>query len=235
MALFILLLAFAAIDLPDLIRKVSESEKRFRQARDHYTYRQTFEFFEDGGGTYQVVTDVTFTPDGKRIEKTVRGPVNTLKKIRLTEEDFRDLVQVQPFVLEPEDLWNYETAYVGEQVLAGIPAHIVRVRPRQIFAEQRLFEGVIWVSKDGLRIIQTEGKAVPDIVRKGQENLFPHFTTVRERVRDPGGEEHWFPVLTHANDVLRFKTGPQRIRFTIRYDQYQRFGSEVNIRFHDSQ
>lgn len=231
--LFACLLAFPFLcaqqppDLDALIRRVAENEKKFREARDHYTYRQTFQFVEEGGGSYIVVSDITFTPEGKRFEKGLKSPVETLKKIRLTAEDFRDLVEVQPFVLEPEDLWNYEVKYVAEQTIAGLPAHVLRIRPRQIFAGQRLFDGTIWVSKDGLHIIQAEGQAVPNIVRKGQENLFPHFTTVRESVDG----RHWFPVMTYADDVLQFRSGPVRVRFTIKYEQYKRFTTDAKIIF----
>ncbi len=214
-------------DVTELSRKVAENEKRFRIARDHYTYRQTFQFTEEGGGSYQAVTDVTFTPEGKRLEKPLKKPSSSLKKILLTEEDFRDLVEVQPFVLDPEDLWNYEISYVAEQTLAGMAVHVLRIKPRQIFDTQRLFSGTIWVSKDGLQVLQAEGRAVPDLVRKGRENLFPNFTTVRERVDGA----HWFPVLTYADDVLPFRSGPIRVRFTIKYENYQRFGADVKIQY----
>lgn len=215
------------LDVQDLIRRVAENEKQFRAARDHYTYRQTFHFMEEGGGFYLAVTDVTFTPEGKRLEKSLKKPVNTLQRIRLTEEDFRDLVEVQPFVLDPEDLWNYEVSYVAEQLLAGISTHVLRIRPRQIFDTQRLFDGAIWVSKEGRQIIQAEGRAVPNVVRKGRENLFPNFTTVRQRIDGA----HWFPVMTYADDVLPFRTGPVRVRFTIKYEEYKRFGADLKIRY----
>jgi len=60
-----------------------------------------------------------------------------------------------------------------------------------------------------------------------QENLFPRFTTVRR----PIDAQHWFPVFTYANDTLAFRTGPQRIRLTIRYSNYKRFGSDTSITF----
>ena len=222
--------AVRGAELAGIVRRVAGNEMKLRLARDNYTYRQTFEF-NDGAGVYLAVTDVTFTPEGKRIEKPVRRPVDTLRRIKLTEEDFRDLVQVQPFVLDPEDLWNYEVTYMAEQAVAGLPALMLRVRPRQVLATQRLFDGVIWVSKDSLQVLQTEGKAVPNIYRKGQENLFPHFTTIRARVTGPDGTEHWFPSLTYADDVLPFKTGPQRVRFTIRFEEYKRFSADSSVTY----
>lgn len=222
-------LLFGTPDARTLARQVAEREQKCRAERDRYTYRQSFEFTEEGGGGYFAVNDITFTPDGKRIEQVVKKPIDSLKKIRLTEEDFRDLVQVQPLLLEPEDLWNYDVSYGGEQVVAATPAHMLRIKPRQIFEGQRLFDGTVWVSKKTLQIIQAEGKAVPNIFRKGQENLFPYFTTVREAVAGAGG--CWFPVLTWANDVLPFRNGPQRVRFTIKYEKYQRFSADVKIEY----
>ena len=217
----------AWFDLNAIVKRVAQNERSFRLARDHYTYRQTFEFIEEGGGTYFAVTDVTFTPEGKRIEVPVKKPVDTLRRIKLTEEDFRDLAEVQPFVLDPEDLWNYDIDYVAEQELAGARTVMLRVRPRQVFATQRLFDGTVWVSKDGMHVIQAEGKAVPEIRRKKEENLFPHFTTIRESVDG----QHWFPVLTYADDTLPFRGGPVRVRFTIKYENYKRFETDVKIEF----
>ena len=211
----------------ELIRRAAENEKKCREARDHYTYRQTFEFTEYGGGSYVAVTDVTFTPEGKRIETPVRKPINTLSKLRMTEEDLRDLTEVQPLLLEPEDLWNYEVTYVEEAELNGIRTHVLRVRPRQIFDTQRLFDGIIWVTAEGLEIIQAEGKAVPDLVKNGRENLFARFTTFRQRIDGV----HWFPARTVADDVLQFRTGPVRVHFVIKYENYKRFGADIRIEY----
>jgi hypothetical protein len=43
--------------------------------------------------------------------------------------------------------------------------------------------------------------------------------------------DHWFPVTTWADDSLYFRTGPQRIRLTIRYSNYKKFGAESSITF----
>ena len=58
----------------------------------------------------------------------------------------------------------------------------------------------------------------------GKENLFPAFTTLREKIG-----EHWFPLSTHADDTLDFSTGPIRIKMTIRYRDYKRFGAESKL------
>jgi hypothetical protein len=219
--------AYSPAELKQLIARVAAGERDFRAARDHYTYRQTFEFVEEGGGMYRAVTDVTFTPEGKRLEKPLRKPINTLKRIQLTEEDFRDLAGIQPFVLEPEDLWNYEVAYVDEQLLRGMPTLVLRISPRQTFEGQRLFDGFIWVSKEELQVVQVEGQAVPNIIHNGKENLFPRFTTIRAKIDG----KHWFPVETRSDDQLQFRTGPVRVHFSIKYENYKRFQAESRIQY----
>ena len=68
---------------------------------------------------------------------------------------------------------------------------------------------------------------MPQIVTTKSENLFPHFTTIRQKVDG----QYRFPVTTYANDTLYFRTGPQRIRLMIRYSEYKRFGSDSKITF----
>ena len=71
-------------------------------------------------------------------------------------------------------------------------------------------------------------QAVPETRSKTQqENLFPRFSTIWA----PVGGEYWFPVHTYADDTLDFRVGPQRIRLTIRYTDYKRFGAETTIEF----
>jgi len=108
-----------------------------------------------------------------------------------------------------------------------VDCYVLQVRPRQILAGQRLFDGLLWVKQDDFAIVRSEGHAVPQVRSLKQENLFPRFTTVRR----PIDGKHWFPVYTHADDTLDFRTGPQRIRLMIRYSQYKKFGSESNVTF----
>jgi hypothetical protein len=59
------------------------------------------------------------------------------------------------------------------------------------------------------------------------ENLFPRFTTVRQRIDG----QHWFPVATIGDDTLPFRTGPIHMKLSIRYSDYKRFSAESNITF----
>ncbi|HUS06717.1 MAG TPA: hypothetical protein VMZ52_10490, partial [Bryobacteraceae bacterium] len=97
---------------------------------------------------------------------------------------------------------------------------------RQILQGQRLFDGQFWIDKRDFSILRSEGQAVPQIrsTKPEKENLFPHFTTIRAKFGN-----FWFPVQTYADDTLYFTAGPQRIRLTIRYSQYKRYGAESKI------
>lgn len=216
----------------DLTRKVARRETETQAARNHYTYRQSVaieELNSSGGkaGVYREVRDVIFSPQQERSEQLIGKPLMTLVHLRLTEEDFRDIREIQPFVLVEEMLFIYETKFRGEEKIDDQDCYVLQVRPRQILQGQRLFDGLLWVKKDDYSIVRTEGQAVPQIRSAKQENLFPRFTTIRH----PVDGQHWFPAYTYADDTLQFRTGPQRIRLTIRYSQYKKFGAESSITF----
>jgi hypothetical protein len=186
-------------------------------------------------GEYREVRDVIFSPSHERSEQMVGIPVLTLKNLIMTEEDFRDIREIQPFVLTDDQMFIYETKFRGEEPVslsqdAGpdgkIDCWVLQVRPRQILDKQRLFDGMLWVKKDDYSVVRSEGQAVPQIRTTKQENLFPRFTTIRHLVNG-----FWFPTLTFADDTLYFRTQAQRERLTIHYSDYKRFGSESSITF----
>jgi len=217
---------------PDLVRKAAHMESETQRARDHFTYRQSVtvqEMSERGvmAGEYREVRDVIFSPTQERTEEMVGRPILSLKNLKLTEEDFADIRNIQPFVLVEELLPIYETKFRGEENIDDVDCYVLEVRPRQILQGQRLFDGMLWVKKDDFAIVRSQGQAVPQIRSMKQENLFPRFTTVRR----PIDGKHWFPVYTHADDMLPFRTGAQRIRLMIRYSEYKKFGAESKIEF----
>jgi len=223
----------AAAEAPaNLARLVAQKESAAIEARGNFTYRQTVIIEEFGKtnakvGEYREVRDVIFSPGGERSEPFVQQPVNRLVRLQLTEEDFRDIREVQPFLFTKDLLWLYETRSRGEEVRDGVPCWVLSVKPRQTFEGQRLFEGDLWVDQSDYTIVQSTGRAVPNIYKFKNENLFPSFTTFRARV--DGGFR--FPIHTHADDVLPFSSGPLRLRMTIRYSGYKKFGVESSVTF----
>jgi hypothetical protein len=206
---------------------VAHRETETEAERNEYMYRQTvsLEELDQRGaarGSYHEVRDIIFSPQHERTEETVESPVNRLRNLQLTTQDFHDIREIQPLVLTDDQLWNYETKFRGEETMEGTDCWVLQVRPRQILEGQRLFDGLLWIEKTGLNIVRMEGTAVPQMRSTKSENLFPRFTTVRRAVDG----KHWFPVYTYADDTLGFRTGPQRVRLRIAYSNYRRFGAD---------
>jgi hypothetical protein len=212
------------------MRRIADRETENEAERNQYLYRQTavVEDLDHRGsrlGEYREVREVIFSPDGARAERLVEGPSNTLKRLRMTEEDMSDMRNIQPLLITRENLFLYEHKFRGEEEMDGVACWVVEVRPRQILSGQRFFDGLVWVDQADFSIVRLEGQAVPQVFSTKQENLFPHFTTLREKIDG----KYWFPVRTYGEDTLPFRTGPQRIRLTIRYADYRRFSVDSKI------
>lgn len=181
-------------------------------------------------GEYREARDIIFSPTHERTEQMIGTPLHTLQHLILTDEDFRDIREIQPFVLTDDLMFIYETKFRGDEPVetpdGKIDCWVLQVRPRQILDQQRLFDGMLWVRKDNYSVVRSEGQAVPQIRSTKQENLFPRFVTIRHPVNG-----FWFPTLTFADDTLHFKTQSQRERLTIHYTDYKKFGSESSITF----
>ena len=235
--IWILTLPLFAADPPDdWIRRVAARETETEAARSHYTYRQTVtvEDFTPKGikaGMYREIREVVFSPTGERSEHAVGKPIVQLERIKMTEEDFKDLRDIQPMLITKESLFLYERKYRGEDTVDSIACWMLEIKPRQILQGQRFFEGTLWVDQRDFSVIRTEGRAVPQIVTTKEENLFTRFTTIRSKIDG----DHWFPAKTSGDDVLPFRNGPQRIRTNIDYTNYRRFGADSKITFGDPQ
>jgi hypothetical protein len=231
-----LLFAIPVLDTAEppvgFLKKIAARETENARARENYTYRQsvTIQEFDDRGtvtGEYREIRDVTFSPNRVRYEQVVERPRNTLTRIKLTAEDFADIRNIQPFFMTADQVSLYEGKYKGEETIDGVSCFVEYVRPRQILSTQRFFEGTLWVRESDLAVIRSEGQAVPQIETLKQQNLFPHFTTIRREI-----DGKWlFPQESHADDTLFFRDWPQRIRIVIRYLNYKHFGAESTITF----
>lgn len=215
----------------DLVRSVAEAGSRLVAERDNYTYTQRFRFVEFTGGVpggrYEEVRDITFTGTGEREERHRRKPIMQLKRMRLTEEDFRDLRDVNPFVLTRETLRFYKVGYKGIEQVDGQDCHVLAVRPRQILYGQRFFDGLLWVGVEHGQVVRAGGRPVPQIHRIEDSNLFPAFITDYQ----PIDGKHWFPVRTEGDDILPFPTGNQRVKVLIEYSDYKRFSATSTVTF----
>lgn len=220
------------ITVEQIVQKFAAKEKEFKLAREKYTWRQAVTVATVDGdtvdGEYKEVFDVLFDSTGKRIEQVVFAPQSTLERIQMTPEDMQDIRKLMPFVLTSDEVGEYNIKYVGQQKEDELNTYVFDISPKQIEKNKRYFEGRVWVDDHDLQIVKTFGKAVPDIKHgKGNENLFPKFTTWREQVDGL----YWFPTYTKADDELHFSTGDIHTRQIVKYTSYKRFGSAVKITY----
>jgi hypothetical protein len=218
------------IPVEEIIRRFGERESEFRKERENFAYEQSFlvQSFDANGvpnGEYRMDSDILFTSTGKRYERVIYAPLPTLQGFSLTQQDLKDLENVQPFVLTTEDLPKYDVRYLGREQIDEISTYVFDVAPKKIEKDQRYFQGRIWVDDRDMEIVKTFGKAVPDIKKGDNENVFPHFVTYRENIE----KNYWFPTYTRADDMLNFRYASLRIRMIVRYRNYKRFVSSGKI------
>ena len=221
------------LTVDQIIQKFAAKEKEFKQARENYTYTQDVRVDTLDGdtidGEYRQVVDITFDDKGRRIEQVKFAPQNSLQRISMTREDFEDIEKRMPFVLTSDEIGDYQIMYLGQQKEDELNTYVFDVAPKSIEKNRRYFQGRIWVDDHDFQIVKTHGKNVPDIGagKRGQENLFPAFTTWREQVDG----KYWFPTYTLVNDELHFRTGDVHVKQIVKYTNYKRFGANVKITY----
>lgn len=221
-----------SIPVDQIIQRFAVREAEFKAERDNYTYTQTFviqtidDYTGRPDGEYRMTSDILFTPAGKRYEKVIDAPQPSLQRIQLEQQDLDDLEHVQPFVLTTAELSKYNVKYVGRQQLDELNTYVFDVEPKTLEKNQRYFQGRVWVEERDLQIVKTDGKAAYEITKKNKNSAFPRFETFRENIEG----HYWFPTYTHSEDTLHFKEGGDvRIRMTVRYENYKRFGATIKI------
>jgi hypothetical protein len=160
----------------------------------------------------------------------VFAPHATLTRIGMSQEDIDDIENRLPFVLTSDEIPEYNALYVGMQQEDELHCYVFDIAPKEIVGKKRYFQGRIWVDDVDFQVVKTYGKTVPDIrKKKGNENLFPSFTTWRQRIDG----KYWFPVYTKADDTLHFSggLGDVHIREIVKYKNYKKFGSKTRITF----
>ncbi len=220
----------------EVIKKFAAKESEFQDALNHYTYRrvarvQTIDDDNKVDGEYYEVDDVIFDPSGRRTEKVVYAPENTLQRVSMSPSDLQDIQHGYPFVLTSEVIGEYDVKYVGRQKVDEVDCYVFDVSPKMIVKPKRYLLGRIWVDVTDLQIVVTNGRMVPDDTRKNNEDLHPPFMTWRQQVDG----HYWFPVYTKGEGVLHFAGGSYsmaqdvHMRDTIKYTDYKRFGSTSKI------
>ena len=214
-------------EIDEIVKKFAAKESEFATARLAYTYRQTAKLQETGtpGGQWEEVSDIVFTGVGKREEKVIRAPVQTLRNIIMTPEDLQDMRNTQPFVLTSSEVDLYNVRVLGREKVDELDVYVFAVKPKKLETGKRYFSGMIYVDDQDLQIVKSYGRGVG--IAKGQQ--FPKFETFREQIDG----KYWFPTYTISTDTLNFDTGPVPIKMTVKYEKYKRFQAESTIKFGD--
>lgn len=219
--------------IDEIIRRFAAKEAEFAIARENYTYRQSYKIEElspNGRpvGKMEQVADIIFTAEGKRTERVVYAPMNTLKGLIMTPEDEQDVRNVQPFVLTSKEIPNYYVRYLGKETLDEISCYAFAVRPKQMVEGLRYFAGIVWVDDKDLQIVKTYGRGV-GVGKRVKTQKFPKFETYREQIDG----KYWFPTYTVSNDTLPFESNPIPIKMVVTYKDYKQFKAESTITFGD--
>jgi hypothetical protein len=214
----------------EIIRHFAAKETEFQQALSHYTYRrsarvQTIDEDNNVDGEYYQVDDVIFDSTGKRTEKTVYAPQNTLQRVTMSPSDLQNIQRNDFFVLAAAQIGHFNLTYVGRQKVDEVDCYVFDVTPKVLEKKHRYFNGRIWVATAELYIVVTEGRMVSGVTRK--KDLDPPLMTWRQ----PVDGHYWFPAYARAEGTLHFTGGrgfmPQNvhIRDTIKYTGYKRLSA----------
>jgi hypothetical protein len=223
----------------EMIRQFTAKESQLREIWKEYSYQQESRLQVIGpantiSGEYYQVSEFIFNDAGVRLERILRAPQSTLDRagLTMTQEDKNAFINLQPFALTTEDLPNYSVTYVGKEKIDEIDTTVFEVTPR-IMANRRelnrlkdkriegiYFMGRIWVDDQDMMIVKTAGKIVPEFKQR-----FAKFETYRENIDG----KFWFPTYTYGDDILEFDRFRVRVRMEIKYRNYRRFQSDVQI------
>lgn len=218
----------------DMIEKFSVKEGLFKEAQTGYSFTQDVTVQTVAGaavdGEFRRVSKISFA-GGVRMEQVVLAPLNTLRRVSLSKQDFEDIDHPRLFFLDPQGLPEYNVLYAGRQKVDELETFAFDVTPRQIQPEKRYFQGRVWVEAHDLAVVKSCGKSVPDpkpkIEKKKrkkrdqqvQEEVSPTFVIYRELIDG----QYWFPAYTRSDDDLQFSYSETvHIREVIKYQNYTR-------------
>ena len=157
--------------------------------------------------------------------------VNALRwDVQVPDDRIKTYVDDGWIVLEGEVDWQYQKWAAEDAVrkLTGVKglSNLIAVKPKKVDAGQRYFEGIVWVDDRDLQIVKSYGRGT-GVFKKG--NAYPKFETYREQIDG----KYWFPTYTIANSTLHFPEFDQRLKQTVRYEDYKQFRATTTITFGD--
>ncbi len=205
------------------------TETQVRDAMNQHTFKrdvvlQTIGPNGEVTGEYIRNSQFLFDDKGNRIERVLYHPHSTISEMRITKEDIRDLAGAQLLGIDITEKGKYQLTYVGSETLDSREVFAIDVVPSQTpdpnRMKERFFVGRVWVDANTFLIVKVKGRVEPE----GKQR-FPVFQTWREAAT----ESLMFPSRTEADDTLRFPMRDVQYRIRVKYYNYKRFASRVNI------
>ena len=227
----------SSITVDEIVKKFGARESEFNLARQNYIFRQSVKvqtISDDTGkpdGEYQQVTDITFDRQGRRDERVVFAPQNTLERVMMSPVDMDEIQHRLPFVLTAEEMSKYDIKYLGRQKVDELDTYVFDAGPKTIEKGKHYFQGKVWVDQRDFQIVMVNGTTVPQDTRRGHEDLQPPFTTYYEQIDG----KYWFPTYTKAEGTLHFPAGngaarqDVHMRNIVRYTDYKQFRATSRI------
>ena len=212
-----------------IIESFVKTERQLRQSLNQHTFRrdvvlQTIGPNGNVTGEYIRNSQFLFDDSGNRIERVTYHPPSTIREMRITKEDIKDLAGSQLLgvdILEPR---KYQFTYEGQEFVAGKRVYRLAVepvvRPNPHRMSERFFRGSVWIDTANFQIVKARG-----IVEPQGKQRFPTFETWREPVTSTFN----FPTRTEADDVLHFPHRDVNYRIRVRYYDYKLFASTVRV------
>ncbi|MGH9522329.1 MAG: hypothetical protein ACRD3E_07340 [Terriglobales bacterium] len=220
------------VNVPDeraMIEKFTARESRAAAARRTYSFAeeisiQTLVDMPRGGtaidGQFRQALDVSYDDKGNRIEHVTFAPQNSLRRISIMPSDVEDFREFTSFMLTSEELPQYQVRYLGAQHVDDLDTYVFEVAPAKMEKNKRYFQGKLWVEQQGLDVVKTCGRSVPDQVlnkKKGSADVHPLFATYRQQM----GDGYWFPTYSRSDDYLLFPRSSVHVREIVKFRNFQ--------------
>lgn len=213
-----------------IIESFVKTETRLRQSLNQHTFKrdvvlQTIGPNGDVTGEYIRNSQFLFDDKGNRIERVTYHPPSTIREMRITKEDIKDLAGAQLLGVDIVESEKYQMTFEGQEFLDGKRVYrltvVPAVKPNPFRMSERFFRGVVWIDPATFQIVRVRG-----IVEPQGKQRFPTFETWREPVTSRLN----FPTRTEADDVLHFPNRDVNYRIRVRYYDYKLFASTVRIK-----
>ncbi len=205
------------------------TENRTREALNQHTFKrdvllQTIGANGEVTGQYVRNSQFLFDDKGNRIERVLYHPPSTIREMRITKEDIQDLAGAQLLGYDIVEAAKYELSFAGPEIINSRNLLAIDVRPARQpnphRMRERFFVGRVWIDPVNLQIVKVSGTVEP----QGKQR-FPRFQTWRE----VSSGSVLLPTRTEADDILHFPGRDVHYRISVRYYDYKRFASAVNV------